>query len=284
MLGVDARVPDDRNGGRFSRRWPASRTGTACRAGSGSRRASRRATRFISPTSAVQTSLRPQDGTSCRQRRTVAGRRQRPLSRLHPDRAAANGRALIDRCSAGPVRGDARRSRRPTVVAGRAQPVRSRRRTPRGDGAASTRSRASIGFRRFRGEGRAASAQRRAVLHVRRPRSGLASRGGMPPAERSSFSNSASCNAKAMGLNTLRCHVKIPDRLYFDLADRLGLIVWLDMPYMAIPRARRRARRCAGCSGRRSRRTGFIPRSASGRCSTRAGASISTTIRTTGAG
>jgi hypothetical protein len=39
-------------------------------------------------------------------------------------------------------------------------------------------------------------------------------------------------NAKAMGLNTLRCHVKIPDPLYFDLADRLGLIVWLDLPYM----------------------------------------------------
>jgi Glycosyl hydrolases family 2, sugar binding domain/Glycosyl hydrolases family 2 len=39
-------------------------------------------------------------------------------------------------------------------------------------------------------------------------------------------------NAKAMGLNTLRCHVKIPDPIYFDLADRLGLIVWLDMPYM----------------------------------------------------
>ncbi len=38
-------------------------------------------------------------------------------------------------------------------------------------------------------------------------------------------------NAKAMGLNALRCHVKIPDRLYFDLADRLGLMVWLDMPY-----------------------------------------------------
>jgi hypothetical protein len=38
-------------------------------------------------------------------------------------------------------------------------------------------------------------------------------------------------NAKAMGLNTVRCHVKIPDKLYFDLADRLGLIVWLDMPY-----------------------------------------------------
>jgi hypothetical protein len=39
-------------------------------------------------------------------------------------------------------------------------------------------------------------------------------------------------NAKAMGLNALRCHVKIPDRLYFDVADRLGILVWLDMPYM----------------------------------------------------
>ncbi len=39
-------------------------------------------------------------------------------------------------------------------------------------------------------------------------------------------------NAKAIGLNTLRCHVKIPDQLYLDLADELGLIVWLDMPYM----------------------------------------------------
>ena len=39
-------------------------------------------------------------------------------------------------------------------------------------------------------------------------------------------------NAKAMGLNALRCHVKIPDREYLDLADRLGLVVWLDMPYM----------------------------------------------------
>jgi hypothetical protein len=47
-------------------------------------------------------------------------------------------------------------------------------------------------------------------------------------------------NAKAIGINTLRCHVKIPDKLYFDLADSLGLIVWLDMPYCEYltPRAR----------------------------------------------
>ncbi len=50
-----------------------------------------------------------------------------------------------------------------------------------------------------------------------------------PPSE--AFIEQRFLNAKAMGLNTLRCHVKIPDRLYFDLADRLGLIVWLDMPY-----------------------------------------------------
>ncbi len=39
-------------------------------------------------------------------------------------------------------------------------------------------------------------------------------------------------NAKRLGLNALRCHVKIPDPLYFELADELGLMVWLDMPYM----------------------------------------------------
>jgi hypothetical protein len=39
-------------------------------------------------------------------------------------------------------------------------------------------------------------------------------------------------NAKAIGLNSLRCHVKIPDPLYFELADRLGIIIWQDMPYM----------------------------------------------------
>jgi hypothetical protein len=52
-------------------------------------------------------------------------------------------------------------------------------------------------------------------------------------------------NAKAMGLNTLRCHVKIPDPMYFDVADRLGLIVWLDMPYTQFlaPKTREELRR-----------------------------------------
>jgi len=37
--------------------------------------------------------------------------------------------------------------------------------------------------------------------------------------------------AKEMGLNLLRFHVKIPDDLYLDLADELGLLVWIDLPY-----------------------------------------------------
>ena len=36
--------------------------------------------------------------------------------------------------------------------------------------------------------------------------------------------------AKALGLNTLRCHIKPPDPLYFDLADEMGLLVWSEIP------------------------------------------------------
>ncbi|MEM4524353.1 MAG: glycoside hydrolase family 2 TIM barrel-domain containing protein, partial [Archaeoglobaceae archaeon] len=37
--------------------------------------------------------------------------------------------------------------------------------------------------------------------------------------------------AKDLGLNLLRYHVKIPDDLYLDIADELGLLVWIDLPY-----------------------------------------------------
>lgn len=35
---------------------------------------------------------------------------------------------------------------------------------------------------------------------------------------------------KAMGFNTLRCHVKVPDPLYLDAADEVGLLVWCELP------------------------------------------------------
>ena len=36
--------------------------------------------------------------------------------------------------------------------------------------------------------------------------------------------------ARELGLNTLRCHIKIPDPLYLDLADEMGLLVWEEIP------------------------------------------------------
>lgn len=36
--------------------------------------------------------------------------------------------------------------------------------------------------------------------------------------------------AKAMGLNCLRCHIKVPDPRYYEVADRLGMLVWTEIP------------------------------------------------------
>ncbi len=36
--------------------------------------------------------------------------------------------------------------------------------------------------------------------------------------------------AKALGLNSLRCHIKLPDPLYLDLADEIGLLIWAEIP------------------------------------------------------
>ncbi|MGC8590511.1 MAG: hypothetical protein ACP5LY_07940, partial [Athalassotoga sp.] len=35
---------------------------------------------------------------------------------------------------------------------------------------------------------------------------------------------------KEMGLNLLRCHIKVPDRRYLDLADEMGILVWEEVP------------------------------------------------------
>ncbi|MFO1060584.1 MAG: glycoside hydrolase family 2 TIM barrel-domain containing protein [Dongiaceae bacterium] len=36
--------------------------------------------------------------------------------------------------------------------------------------------------------------------------------------------------AKALGLNCLRCHIKVPDPRYYEVADRLGMLVWSELP------------------------------------------------------
>lgn len=39
--------------------------------------------------------------------------------------------------------------------------------------------------------------------------------------------------AKGLGLNLLRCHIKVPDPRYYDVADRFGLLVWTEIPNVA---------------------------------------------------
>ncbi len=36
--------------------------------------------------------------------------------------------------------------------------------------------------------------------------------------------------AKELGLNTLRIHIKVPDPRYYEVADRLGLLIWTEIP------------------------------------------------------
>ena len=40
--------------------------------------------------------------------------------------------------------------------------------------------------------------------------------------------------AKALGLNCLRCHIKVPDPRYHEVADRLGMLVWAEIPNVAL--------------------------------------------------
>ena len=39
--------------------------------------------------------------------------------------------------------------------------------------------------------------------------------------------------AKELGLNCLRCHIKVPDPRYYEVADRLGMLIWTEIPNFA---------------------------------------------------
>jgi len=49
--------------------------------------------------------------------------------------------------------------------------------------------------------------------------------------------------AKALGLNLLRCHIKVPDPRYFEAADEVGILVWYEIPNWdkLAPNSQRRA-------------------------------------------
>jgi glycosyl hydrolase family 2 len=64
-----------------------------------------------------------------------------------------------------------------------------------------------------------------------------------PPSEQ--FLRSEIQLAKEMGLNLLRCHIKVPDPRYLMMADTLGMLVWAELPNWNefTPEAATRARR-----------------------------------------
>jgi hypothetical protein len=55
--------------------------------------------------------------------------------------------------------------------------------------------------------------------------------------------------AKELGLNCLRCHIKAPDPRYYEAADRLGLLVWTELPNGGLMTERSQARKEALLKG-----------------------------------
>ena len=51
--------------------------------------------------------------------------------------------------------------------------------------------------------------------------------------------------AKSMGLNCLRVHIKVADPRYYEAADRVGLLIWTELPNFQLltDEFKRRARR-----------------------------------------
>jgi len=49
--------------------------------------------------------------------------------------------------------------------------------------------------------------------------------------------------AKELGLNCLRCHIKAPDPRYYEAADRIGLLIWTELPNGGLSTERSRARK-----------------------------------------
>jgi hypothetical protein len=49
-----------------------------------------------------------------------------------------------------------------------------------------------------------------------------------PPSEE--FVRDEMLKAKRLGLNTLRCHIKVPDPVYLKVADEVGMLVWYEIP------------------------------------------------------
>lgn len=47
---------------------------------------------------------------------------------------------------------------------------------------------------------------------------------------------------KELGLNCIRCHIKVPDPRYYEVADRVGLLIWTELPNSGYLSAQARTR------------------------------------------
>ena len=63
-----------------------------------------------------------------------------------------------------------------------------------------------------------------------------------PPSEE--FLRDQFHKAKEMGLNLMRCHIKVPTESYLRLCDEIGLLVWYELPNGALLSPRFRERAC----------------------------------------
>ena len=52
-----------------------------------------------------------------------------------------------------------------------------------------------------------------------------------PPSE--AYLEDQFTKARELGLNMLRCHIKVPDPRYYEVADRMGLLIWTEIPNVA---------------------------------------------------
>jgi hypothetical protein len=48
--------------------------------------------------------------------------------------------------------------------------------------------------------------------------------------DREAFYRAQFAQARAMGLNLIRCHIKVPDPAYLDAADETGILLWCELP------------------------------------------------------
>ena len=71
--------------------------------------------------------------------------------------------------------------------------------------------------------------QRQAVLSARGSRSGLLSRHDLHSAL-GRISRGQISQGEAARAERLRCHIKVPDPRYYEVADRLGLLIWTELP------------------------------------------------------